>query len=189
MAISIPNHIAPSEYLSIERAATYKHELLDGRVVAMAGASLPHNEIVSNVFGNIKAHLKNKPCRVYTSDLRVHIKSKESFTYPDITIISGQPEMLDNKFDTITNPSVMFEVMSPSTEQNDKGSKFFFYMQIPTLKEYILISSTEVYAQTALRQADGSWKFEEITDINTNLPIQTISHKITLAEVYENVRF
>jgi Uma2 family endonuclease len=181
------NYMSAADYLTIERNATEKHELLQGQVVAMAGASLAHNEIVANVLGNIKAFLKKKPCRVYPSDLRVHIKSKETFTYPDVTIVCGKPEMLDDQFDTITNPAVIVEVMSRSTQQTDRGSKFFFYMQIPSLKEYILISSTGLFVQTALRQPDGSWKFEEITDINASLPVTSINHQIALSEIYDHV--
>ena len=183
------NYVSSEDYLAIERAAKEKHELHQGRVVGMAGASFAHNEIVINVLGNIKNFLNANPWRIYPSDLRIHIPSADSFTYPDAVIVCGKPEMLDGQFDTVTNPSVIIEVMSNSTEQYDRGTKFFYYMQIPSLREYILISSTNLYIQTALKQADGSWKFEEIADKGGNLSIHTIKHSVNVEEIYENVTF
>ena len=95
--------------------------------------------------------------------------------------------MVDEKQDTIKNPTVIIEVMSPTTEQYDRGTKFFYYMQIPTLKEYLLISSTTMFAQSIRKQADASWKFDDRKDIGDQLPITSISHKISLKEIYENV--
>ena len=149
MAGSKWNYVSSEDYLTIERAAKEKHELHQGRVVGMTEASFAHNEIVINVLGNIKNFLNANPCRIYPSDLRIHIPSADSFTYPDAVIVCGKPEMLDGQFDTVTNPSVIIEVMSNSTEQYDRGTKFFYYMQIPSLREYILISSTNLYIQTA----------------------------------------
>jgi Uma2 family endonuclease len=182
-------YITASEYLSLERAATHKAELFAGQVVAMAGATLQHNEIVANLIAHVKGYLKGKSCRIYPSDLRVRIGLGDSFAYPDATIVCGKPEMLDEAFDTVINPSVIIEVMSKSTEEKDRGAKFFAYMQIPSLKEYLLISSTNYFVQTAVRQSDGSWKFEEITNVMERMPIKTITHEVPLMELYENVTF
>jgi Uma2 family endonuclease len=181
------NTISSTEYLTIERSAKEKHELHQGKIVAMAGASFAHNEIVANLFGDIKTFLKGNDCRVYPSDLRVYVPMAETFTYPDLSVICGKPEMVDGQFDTVLNPSIIIEVMSPSTEAYDRGTKFFYYMQLASLKEYVLVSSTSVYIQRALRQADGSWKFEEIMSIDGALSFSTIQHRISVADVYENV--
>ena len=109
--------VSSSEFLTTERSAREKHELHGGHVVAMAGASLVHNEIVANLLGAIKVQLKGKPCRIYPSDLRVSVPTADSFTYPDATIVCGKPEMIDDEFDTLTNPTVIIEVMSATTEQ------------------------------------------------------------------------
>lgn len=183
------DYISPDDYLEQERSAFNKHEYFKGDIVAMAGASLAHNRILANLMGNMVPYLKDKSCEIFPSDLRVSVSSKQSFTYPDATIVCGEPEMLDDKFDTIKNPSVIFEVVSPSTEHNDRGRKFFFYMQIPEFKEYILISSTSYYIQTGRKQEDGSWKFEDLKDINDTLKIETVQHQIPLAEIYANVKF
>lgn len=189
MSEPLRKYVSPGVFLDEERSAKEKHELHNGHVVAMAGASLAHNEIVANVLGNIKTYLKGKSCRIYASDLRIAVPTADSFTYPDATIVCGNPEMLDNQLDTITNPSVIFEMMSPSTEQYDRGAKFFYYMQMPSLKEYILISSTSYFSQTAVKQLDGSWKFLEVTGVESSLPLRTIDHMIPFQEIYENVKF
>jgi Uma2 family endonuclease len=189
MAAQSINFVSANDYLKVERSATEKHELHNGQVVAMSGASLPHNHMVSNLFSLIGPFLKSKGCKVFTSDLRVHIPSADSFTYPDLSIVCGKPEMLDDAFDTLTNPSVLIEVMSRSTEKYDRGTKFFYYMQIPSLREYILLDSNSVFIQLATRQADNSWKFEELNDLSSSFTIKTIEKTIALAEVYDNVAF
>lgn len=189
MAAPVLKHISSSDYLELERSSKEKHELFQGKIVAMAGASISHNRIVSNTIGNLNNFLKGKGCEVFPSDLRVHIPSSESFTYPDVTIICGKPEMVDYKQDTIKNPTVIIEVMSPTTEQYDRGTKFFYYIQIPSLQEYILIDSAKVFAQTIRKQTDGSWKFDELKNENDQLTFLSIAHQISLKEIYENVVF
>jgi Uma2 family endonuclease len=143
----------------------------------MAGASLPHNYIVSNLIVKIGGFLRGKPCNIAAS-----------FTYPDATIICGKPEMIDSKMDTVKNPIVIIEVMNPSTEQIDRGAKFFNYMQIPTLQEYLLISSTSVFSLSARKQADNSWKFEELKNLTDRPAIQSIEHEIALEEILRKCR-
>ena len=189
MAAPVLKHISASDYLELERSSKEKHELFQGKIIAMAGASISHNRIVSNAIGNLNNFLKGKGCEVFPSDLRVHIPTSESFTYPDVTIICGKPEMVDDKQDTIKNPTIIIEVMSPSTEQYDRGTKFFYYMQIPTLHEYMLIDSTKVFAQTIRKQTDDSWKFDELKNENDQLTFTSIAHQILLKEIYENVVF
>lgn len=183
------NYISPDDYLEQERSAFNKHEYFKGDIVAMAGASVTHNRIVANIIRKVGNLLEGTNCEIFPSDLRVSVSSEQSFTYPDATIICGGPDLLDDKFDTVKNPSVIFEVVSPSTEHNDRGRKFFFYMQIPDFKEYILINSTSYYIQTGRKQEDGSWKFEDLKNVNDTLKIETVQHQIPLAEIYANVKF
>ena len=184
------NYTTAEEYLEIERASLLeKHELHEGTIVTMTGASLKHNQIVRNIIVSIGSYLKGKSCSVFPSDLRTKILTQDSFTYPDVSIVCGEPELLDEHFDTLLNPSVIIEVLSPSTEEHDKGFKFFHYMQIPSLKEYIIISSTEIYIHISRKQEDSSWKFEKTTDINTSLFISTIEYNIPLNDIYDEVIF
>ena len=183
------NYLSAEEYLEAERKAEQKHELMNGKIITMTGASLQHNRIVRNLISNIDGFLKGKGCEVFPSDLRVNIPSTNSFTYPDVTIVCNKPELLDDQFDTLLNPSVIIEVLSPSTESYDRGNKFFTYQQITSLKEYILVNSSSVMVHTMVKKDDGLWKIETITDISASIVITVISQPILLSDIYYNVNF
>jgi len=178
------NYISPQEYLVIERTAEYKNEYYHGQILAMSGASLNHNRIDGNLIANIGQFLKDKNCRVLPSNMRVTTPSYDSYMYPDASIVCGDPQLEDDQFDTLLNPSVIFEILSPSTRSIDKGRKFFFYQQIPSLKEYIMIDSLKRFIQVARKQADDSWKFENMDETHTSLHIQTINFQLPLSEIY-----
>ena len=185
------NYLSPEDYLTFERASVRdKHELHEGHLVTMQGASRAHNKIVVNMVVGIGSYLKGKSCEVFFNDFRIYIPSAESFTYPDLLIVCGKPEDLDDAYlDTIKNPTVIVEVLSPSTEKYDRGTKFFYYMQIPALKEYIIVGSTSYFIQTARKQADGSWKFSELAGKEAMLSIPAIGYELPLSEVYDRVEF
>lgn len=179
--------VSPQEYLRLERGAKEKHEYFEGRIIAMAGASLAHNRIVANLMREIGSFLKNKSCEILPSDIRISVPSFESYMYPDATIVCGKPDMEDEQFDTLRNPAVIFEVLSPSTEDYDRGKKFFFYRQIPSLQEYVLINTTKPFIEISRRKADNLWMFEEFSDGTSDLYIATIEYRVTLEELYKNV--
>jgi Uma2 family endonuclease len=184
------NYVSPKEYLEAERNAIEKHELHEGHIVTLTGASRNHNRIVRNLSTSIDTFLNDSECEVFPSDLRTYIPIVESFTYPDLSIVCNETDILDDEYqDTLLNPSVLIEVLSPSTSKHDKGKKFFYYTQILCLKEYILVDSTSCYVQIARRQPGGSWKFEETTDIHASLFIETIGHEIPLEKIYRRVKF
>jgi Uma2 family endonuclease len=183
------NYATTEEYLEMDRTSPGKLELHRGKLVIIQGASLKHNQIVSNLIVNIGSLLKGKPCHVYPGDLRTAIPTRDSFTYPDITIVCGEPELLDDHFDTLLNPSVIIEVLSPSTEKYDKGFKFMMYMQIPSLKEYIMVDSSGINIHISRKQADSSWKFEEIKDPSASLIINPVELTIPLSHIYDAVTF
>jgi Uma2 family endonuclease len=183
------NYVSAEEYLEGERKAVEKHELINGRIVSMAGASLKHNRIVRNLLASVHAKLKGSGCEIFPSDLRVNVPATNSFMYPDLTIVCGKPELLDDQFDNLLNPSVIIEVLSPSTEPHDKGTKFFNYQQIASLKEYILVSSTSALITTITKKDDGLWKFENITDMAAPLTIGATDQQIPLADIYDSVTF
>jgi Uma2 family endonuclease len=180
---------SPQEYLALERASKEKHEYFAGKVLAMAGASLAHNHIVANLIREIGVLLKDQPCVILPSDIRVSVPSRESYMYPDAVIVCGKPEMEDDQFDTLKNPVVIFEILSPSTEDHDRGKKFFFYRQIPSFAEYILIDSTRPFVELSRRQDDGSWIFGVMPEPNGYIPITAIKEKIAMEEIYRNVSF
>jgi len=137
MAIEENNFITELEYLDAERVSLEKHEYYKGEIFAMSGASIPHNKIAMNCSYELKSKFKGKPCQPYGSDLRIHIPINTLYTYPDLSIICGEPETTDENFDSVINPTVIFEILSKSTRNYDLGQKFELYRQITTLREYI----------------------------------------------------
>lgn len=189
MAIPANKHTTPELYLQMELNADEKHEFFDGEIVAMAGASEAHNRIVANLIGEIHNHLKGKDCDVFPSDMRVTTPMLSSYMYPDISIVCGDIEKQPEQFDTLLNPSVIIEVMSPSTKERDMGLKFWYYLQIPALKEYILVDTLSYSIKKIIRQQDGSFLTSDVTGIDKMLDINSINIHLPLADIYRKVTF
>ena len=183
------NFVSAQEYLEAEREALEKHEYYQGEVFAMSGASLEHNIIFSNLFIDIGNKLKGKNCRPFGSDLRIHIPKNTLFTYPDISIICGEPNLTDNKFDTATNPSVIIELLSPGTRNYDKGEKFSLYRDIDSLQEYILIDTERIHVIKHIRNNDNSWQLTEFKSLENSFSITTIDLSLALNNIYEGISF
>jgi Uma2 family endonuclease len=183
------NFITPAQYLEMERASEFRSEYFQGYVQAMSGASLKHNIIDRNLIYSLANFLKGKDCQVLPSHMRVGTPLSDSYMYPDALIVCGKPELEDDMFDTLKNPSVIFEIISPSTSLYDKGRKFFFYQQIPSLKEYIMVDSRQILIQLGRKQPDGSWRFEQISQPNSVLKITTIEFNLPLSEIYLGADF
>src|SRR5438046_2727493 len=181
------NYVSPEEYLSLERASEIKHEYYKGEVYAMSGASWKHNVIVKNINTIILPFLKGKPCNMFGSDLRIHIPENTLYTYPDFSIICGKAETTDD--DNITNPSVIIEILSKSTKDYDRGTKFNLYRSIETLKEYILIDSTSMIVEIYAKQNDNSWNLKEYKQLSDSFHISTIGLTLFLKDVYDDVSF
>ena len=187
---AIPKKIfTPLEYLELERLSTVKHEYYKGEIFAMSGASLHHNIIASNFFGHLFLKLKGNKCRPFGSDLRIHIPKNSLYTYPDISIICGKVEAIDNQFDTATNPTVIIEILSPSTRNYDKGEKFTLYRDIESLQEYIVVDSEKISVEKYIRNEDGSWRFTEYKSLDQGISLDSVSVEIKLNEIYDDVEF
>lgn len=187
MGLPEKQHVSPEQYLETERLALEKHEFYRGEIFAMSGATFRHNQIFKNTYINLGSKLKGKPCQPYGSDLRIHIPNNSLFTYPDIFIICGQPEMTDTIKDTVVNPSVIMEILSKSTYDYDKGQKFTLYRDIVSLKEYILIDSMSVRVEHYYKNDDGSWTLKDYRTIDDKIHIQTIAAELLLSDVYTDV--
>jgi Uma2 family endonuclease len=187
MGLPETKFITQEQYLEAERSALDKHEYYDGEIFAMSGASLTHNIISSNTIGSLSSKLKGKSCRVFGSDLRIHIPNNSLYTYPDISIICGKPETTDDNMDTITNPSVIIEILSKSTRDYDKGQKFTLYRDIESLKEYILIDSQTIRVEKYTRNDDNSWLLRDYQSIDDVFVIETINEQMMLSEIYLDV--
>jgi Uma2 family endonuclease len=184
MRVLATKRMTVEEYFAHERAALTKSEFYDGELFAMAGASVPHNQIRENLSGEFHAQLKGKPCRTLSSDQRILINRTGLYTYPDLVIICGELQFDPLNEDTITNPQVIFEVLSDSTERYDRTTKFRMYQQIPSLQEYILVSQHEPVCERFVRQADGTWALRAFVGRDATLELATVEAKVKLEDVF-----
>jgi Uma2 family endonuclease len=175
------------DFLEFERESTEKHQFIKGEVFAMSGASIPHNVIAINVTGEVINKLKGKKCRPFGSDLRIYNPASSQYTYPDLSIICGKIETTDDKFDTVTNPTVLFEILSPSTRNYDLGSKFELYRQIPSLKNYVTIDSQAISVILWTKNDDKSWLMIEKKSLDESIFIESIDVLLKLSSIYEEV--
>lgn len=189
MAIPAAKSISIEEYLEAEETSTEKHEYYAGEVFAMAGAGYNHNLIVRNSLSAIDNFLKGKPCNVFPSDLKVHIESNSLFTYPDLSVICGEPQFWDGRTDTVLNPSLLIEVLSKSTHQYDKLEKFHLYRDIPSLKEYIVIYSWEMRLEQYVKKSTNEWLLTEFRLPGEQVRFSSIECSIPLQEFYRDVDF
>ncbi len=178
------------DYLEYERNAPERHEFLDGNVYAMAGESPRHNTICFNLYGIVGNQLRGKRCRGFSPNMKVATNKKGLFSYPDLAIVCGQPKYHDKKGDVLLNPTVIFEVLSPSTEQYDRGEKFLRYINgIESLTDYILISQNKPAIEHFQKQSNNEWEKTEIEGIEGVLKIDSIECEIVLSELYDLIEF
>lgn len=176
------------EYLEMENAAVEKHEYYRGEIFAMSGAKMAHNRISGNVYATLHQKLKGKSCQPYNSDQRVHIKSNTLFTYPDVSIVCDKEVFLNDDEWNLLNPSVIIEVLSPSTKNYDRGEKFMLYRDILTLREYILVDSARVHIEVFRLNANQRWELEEYSSLKDQLHIKAINEHIDITEIYDRVK-
>ncbi len=186
MAQHAPQLVTPEEYLAREEKAEHKSEYRNGEIVALAGGSANHNQIAVNITTSLAQQLKPKGCRVFTSDLRLHIAKRGLYTYPDVMIICGRLEFVPGRNDTVTNPIVIFEVLSQSTEVYDRTLKFAMYRQIPSLQDYVLIDQTKPYIDY-FRREGHFWVLEALERIDTTLTLRSLDVSIPLETIYSQV--
>jgi len=185
-----PNaYISVEDYLFAERERSEKHEYYAGRIYAMSGASARHNRIAGSAYAALYAQLRHRDCNIYPSDMRVKVLETGLYTYPDITIVCGHEQFDDKKDDTLLNPTVIIEVLSPSTEKYDRGRKFLNYRTILSLREYILISQDGYHVERYMRQSNNTWVFSEATGKEGVLELTTVQCTLALEAVYEKIQF
>jgi Uma2 family endonuclease len=181
--------LSPQEYLAQERRADCKSEYQRGEVFAMEGASYEHTLAKDNLAGETRSQLKNGPCRVLTSDMRVKVEATGPYTYPDIAIVCDEPRFEDAVFDTLLNPRVLVEVLSDSTEKYDRGAKFGHYRQIPSLQEYVLVSQDQPLVERYVRQPDRSWLLTVFEGLSQTFAFTSVPARIALADIYRGIMF
>ena len=181
------NYVSPEAYLAMERASLEKHEYFKGEVFAMSGATPQHNDIVYTINRVVAPFLHGKGCKLYGRDFRIHIPENSLYTYPDFSIVCGKAETTEVYTDNLTNPTVLIEVLSKSTKEYDRGTKFNLYRSIKILQEYVMIDSTSISVEIYRRQSDNSWEFTEFKQLSDFFVISTIGLTLQLKDVYEDV--
>jgi Uma2 family endonuclease len=185
---SIP-FLSPEQYLEIERAAEFRSEYINGHVFAMAGGTWNHACIASTTLSRLSEQLRGRPCAASGSDLRVFCPGHEVLTYPDVVVNCGAPHFLDKSHDTITDATVIVEVLSSSTKSYDRGEKFVFYRSLPSFSEYLLISQDKIFAEHYRRQLDGAWLLREFDSPTAEIELTSIGCRLLLGSLYERVEF
>jgi Uma2 family endonuclease len=179
--------ISAENYLDLERASEIRHEFLDGLVYAMAGETPDHSTICFNINGILHAQLKNKPCRGFSPNMKVRAGIGGLYAYPDLMIVCGEAQFHDDRGDVLLNPTVIIEVLSPSTEKYDRGEKFRRYRtQIESLQDYVLVSQDQFRIEHHHREADDNWGSTETNGPDGVLVLTSIECRVPLAEIYRN---
>jgi Uma2 family endonuclease len=188
MATAALTYYTPEEYLALERHAEFKSEYLDGRIVAMTGASSVHNLIVGNVHAELRTQFRGRRCLAYVGDMRVQIGSGRRYVYPDVAGVCGEPRFMDGALDTLLNPGLIVEVLSPSTEAYDRGEKFQHYRGIESLQEYVLIAQHRVLVERFVRGGEF-WTLTTASELDASVELTSVDCTIPLREVYDKVDF
>jgi Uma2 family endonuclease len=183
--------ISPEEYLEQERKAEYKSEYLNGEVFAMSGALEPHVLISTNLSTELSVALRDKPCRVYNSDLRVRVNPTGDYMYcyPELSVTCEKPRLEDGHLDTLLNPLFLVEILSDSTEKRDRRVKAPLYRKLESLQEFLLVSQYEPHVEKYARRAGGEWLFEEADGLDASIELSSLGVTLKLSEIYRQVEF
>ena len=182
-------YYTPQEYLEIERKADFRSEYFQGEMFAMSGASRRHNLIAGNLNRESGNQLRDRPCEVYQSDMRVKVSASGLYTYPDVVIVCDDPKFEDNHVDTLLNPTVVVEVLSESTEGYDRGKKFEHYRRVASIREYLLVAQDRFHVEVHRRQEDGHWLLWETNDENEIVDLHSVGCRLKVSDLYAKVQF
>lgn len=190
MSTQIESRLAtPEEYLAAERVAETRSEYFAGEILAMTGASRVHNVIAGNIHGLMWTHLRGRPCEAYIGDMRVKVSTSGGYTYPDVVVVCGEPCFEDVHVDTLLNPTLIVEVLSPSTERYDRGRKLEHYRKIPSLAEYVLVSQDARRIEWYTRQEGEFWFYRDTQEGQQTVEFASIGCILSLDEVYDRITF
>ena len=182
-----PKRMSEAEYLIFERASETKHEWVNGEVGAMTGASRAHNLISVNVLTVLKSVLRGQGCEIYPADMRVKVASTGLYTYPDISVVCGEAAFNDDRLDTLLNPTVIIEILSPTTERYDRGLRFQHYRELESLQMYVLIAQDMPRIECYARTESDQWVLSDYKGLDADARLDPIGATLRLAEVYEQV--
>ncbi|MGD9973076.1 MAG: Uma2 family endonuclease [Desulfatirhabdiaceae bacterium] len=175
------------DYLEMEAAAEYKSEYYGGEVFAMTGGTIHHSQIIANLIRRVGETLDETDCRLFESNMKLEVASENAFMYPDVMVVCGPVVPAGNTTHAITNPMVIIEVLSPSTESFDRGKKFTYYQTVKSLREYILVSQEEPQVETFFRQDASHWLYTVAKGLDAVIPIQSLERELKLSDIYLKV--
>lgn len=188
-AVLAEKEFSVEEYLALEDKAEFKSEYYNGEIFAMAGGTLNHNRIAGNVHFALKLALKSKPFEIFIGDVKLQIPCTNSFTYPDLLVIQGEPTYWQDRRDTVSRAELIIEILSDSTKDYDRAGKFENYRSLPELQDYILISQDKVYVEHFEKQAPHQWLLNEYQSLQDELKIAQFDEVISVADIYEKIVF
>lgn len=180
-------YYTPEQYLEMDRKAEFRSEYVNGEILAMAGASRVHNRITLNAGSMLTALLRGSPCEPFTNDLRVAV-SPTRYAYPDVVVACGGPQFIDGQLDTLLNPTVIMEVLSPTTAGDDRSWKFAHYRRLETLSDYVMLSQFQPFIEHYTRQ-ETQWVLTEVAGLDAVLRLPSIGCDLPLTAIYERVEF
>lgn len=187
IAVTLPNHrTTATEYLDFERGAEYKNEFVNGLIRAMSGASRKHNRVTVNLTREISAQLKNSRCEDFAGDMRVKVSASGNYRYPDLVVVCGEPKFEDRELDTLLNPTLIVEVLSKSTQEEDRTNKFNDYKSIPTFSEYLLVAQNRVFVEQYVLDGEN-WSYKTYTEADEIVYMPTIGCAVAMVDVYYRV--
>ena len=179
--------LTAEEYLRLERLAERKSEYFEGEILPMPGVTREHNIINGNLVFELKDQLSGRPCEVYFCEMRVKVPATESYAYPDVAALCGEPVFEDAKSDTLINPQLLIEILSESTEHHDRGRKLRHYRSIESLREYLLVSQTECRVERYVRQSSGEWVYSDVTSPESLIDLASIACQLPVARIYGQI--
>jgi Uma2 family endonuclease len=189
MQVTQKLYYSPEEYLALEEKADFRSEYIDGEIIPIAGSSINHNQITLNFSTELNFAFKKENIQVYMSDVRLWIPKRRFYTYPDVMIITGEAEFFDNRTDMITNPQVIIEVLSKSTQGYDREDKFKSYRTIDSFQEYILIDQTEIRVEQYSKTSNKKWSFSEYDAEDAVISLVSVNFEISVQDLYNKVKF
>lgn len=184
-----PNRMSEAEYLAFADTAEFKHEYSRGRVLAMSGGSIRHSQIAANIIKHLGNLLDEGDCDVLNSDARVAVLQASAYRYPDVTVFCGEPAYLEGRNDTLTNPVLLVEVLSPDSALRDYNEKLEEYTQIESLQAYLIVTPSEAKIERYLRHEGGQWLYQVFTGLEAELALPALGCALSLAQVYRRVSF
>lgn len=184
-----PRLFTPDEYLRLEREAEFKSEYLDGEIYAMSGGSSAHSVLTVNATGEVRTALKGRPCQPFSNDMKVETGPGGLYSYPDLTVVCGKPQYRDEHLDVLLNPTLIVEILSPTTEAFDRGMKWARYQQIESLREYLLVAQNAPRVELYTRQANDRWLLTIAKGLSAAIELSSIGCILSLSELYDRISF